>query len=94
MYVHHDSMLCVTIYRAEGACRAGNHVGGSLWAVRPCRAAASCWALLWLRRNRTADAEVTRGREMMRTGMIGRAMWDVGSDRRERPKERQSIRDV
>lgn len=74
-------MLCVTICGAEGACRAGNHVGGSLWAIGSCRAAESCWALLWLRGNRTVGAEVTRGREMMRTGTIRAAMRDVGSDR-------------
>lgn len=81
VYLHNDFMLCVTIYGAEGACRAGNHIAGTLGAVGPCRAAASCWAVLWLRRNRTVDTEVTRGREMMRKEKIGRAMCDVESDR-------------
>lgn len=41
------SVLYVTIYGAEGACGAGNHIGGSLGTVGPCGAAASRWALLW-----------------------------------------------
>lgn len=74
-------MLYVTVYGAEGACRAGNHIAGTLGTIGPCRAPASCWALLWLGRNSTVDTEVTRGRAMMRTEMMGRGIWDVGSDR-------------
>lgn len=77
VYLCNYSMLYVTIYGAEGACRAGNHVAGTLWAVGPCRAAASCRALLRLGGSRTVDTEVTRGREMMR-----RDNWEecVGND--------------
>lgn len=84
-------MLYVTLYGAKGACRAGNHIAGTLGAIGPCRAAASCWALLWLGRSRTVDTEVTRSREMMRTDTMGRGIWDVESDRYEKQRQRQSI---
>lgn len=62
------SVLYVTVYGAEGAGRAGNHIDGALGAIKPCRATASCWALLWLGRSRTVDTEVTSSREMVRMG--------------------------
>lgn len=70
MFLCNYSMLDVTVYGAEGACRAGNHIAGTLGTIGPCRAATSCWALVWLGRSRTLDTEVT-SREMMRTETWG-----------------------
>lgn len=87
VYLCNQSVLYVTIYGAEGACRAGNHIAGTLGAVGPCSAGASCWAFLWLGRNRTVDTEVTRGREMMRTEKIWEGMWEV-IDEKDRGRDR------
>lgn len=54
----------------------GDHMGDTLGAVGPRRAAAARRALLWLCRHRAMDTEVTGGSEMMRAEVFGRE--DVG----------------
>lgn len=65
--------LNVTVYGAEGASWAGNHIDGAFGAIKPCRASASSRALLRLGRSRAENTDVTVHKEV--------GEWDVESDR-------------
>lgn len=82
--------LNVTIYGAEGASWAGNHIDGAFGAIKPCRASASSRALLRQGRSRAESTDVTAQREV--------GGWDVESDRwaRQRQTEHKGglIKDV
>lgn len=64
----------LTIYGAEGTSRAGNHIDCALGAIKPCKTLPSCWAVIWLGRNRAEDAEVTLSTKDDEYGEVGYGM--------------------